>query len=106
MKYRLYEIVNDLVANNRLAASRPEFVHDLKAVRTLPPIMYPGKILNAAVNFYSHVNEAGTPEEQAAARRQRREQRGVPYLFLKPGRGAVVGNGDNVVIPHGRDRID
>jgi 2-keto-4-pentenoate hydratase/2-oxohepta-3-ene-1,7-dioic acid hydratase in catechol pathway len=106
LKYRLYEIVNDLVANNRLAASRPEFVHDLKAVRTLPPIMYPGKILNAAVNFYSHVNEAGTPEEQAAARRQRREQRGVPYLFLKPGRGAVVGNGDNVVIPHGRDRID
>jgi 2-keto-4-pentenoate hydratase/2-oxohepta-3-ene-1,7-dioic acid hydratase in catechol pathway len=106
LKYRLYEIVTDLVANNRLAANRPDFVHDLKAVRTLPPIMYPGKILNAAVNFYSHVNEAGTPEEQAAARRQRREQRGVPYLFLKPGRGAVVGNGDNVVIPHGRDRID
>jgi 2-keto-4-pentenoate hydratase/2-oxohepta-3-ene-1,7-dioic acid hydratase in catechol pathway len=106
LKYRLYEIVTDLVANNRLAANRPDFVHDLKAVRTLPPIMYPSKILNAAVNFYSHVNEAGTPEEQAVARRQRREQRGVPYLFLKPGRGAVVGNGDNVVIPHGRDRID
>jgi 2-keto-4-pentenoate hydratase/2-oxohepta-3-ene-1,7-dioic acid hydratase in catechol pathway len=106
LKYRLYEIVNHLVASNRLAANRPDFVYDLKAVRTLPPIMYPGKILNAAVNFYSHVNEAGTPEEQAAARRQRREQRGVPYLFLKPGRGAVVGNGDNVVIPHGRDRID
>jgi 2-keto-4-pentenoate hydratase/2-oxohepta-3-ene-1,7-dioic acid hydratase in catechol pathway len=106
LKYRLYEIVNHLVANNRLAANRPDFVHDLKAVRTLPPIMYPGKILNAAVNFYSHINEAGTPEEQAAARRQRREQRGVPYLFLKPGRGAVVGDGDNVVIPYGRDRID
>jgi 2-keto-4-pentenoate hydratase/2-oxohepta-3-ene-1,7-dioic acid hydratase in catechol pathway len=106
LKYRLYEIVNHLVANNRLAANRPDFVYDLKAVRTLPPIMYPSKILNAAVNFYSHVNEAGTPEEQAAARRQRREQRGVPYLFLKPGRGAVVGNGDNVVIPYGRDRID
>jgi hypothetical protein len=39
-----------------------------RSVRTLPPIMYPGKILNAAVNFYSHVNETGTPEEQAAAR--------------------------------------
>ena len=106
LKYRLYEIVNYLVANNRLTANRPDFVYDLKAVRTLPPIMYPSKILNAAVNFYSHVNEAGTPEEQAAARRERREKRGVPYLFLKPGRGAVVGNGDNVVIPHGRDRID
>jgi 2-keto-4-pentenoate hydratase/2-oxohepta-3-ene-1,7-dioic acid hydratase in catechol pathway len=106
LKYRLYEIVNYLVANNRLTANRPDFVYDLKAVRTLPPIMYPSKILNAAVNFYSHVNEAGTPEEQATARRERREKRGVPYLFLKPGRGAVVGNGDNVVIPHGRDRID
>ena len=68
--------------------------------------MYPGKILNAAVNFYSHVNEAGTPEEQAEARRQRREQRGVPYLFLKPSRGAVIGTGDSIVIPYGRDRTD
>jgi 2-keto-4-pentenoate hydratase/2-oxohepta-3-ene-1,7-dioic acid hydratase in catechol pathway len=106
LRNRLYEIVNDLVANNRLTASRPDYVHDLKSVKTLAPILYPSKILNAAVNFYSHVNEAGTAEEQAAARRQRREQRGVPYLFLKPGRGAVVGNGDNVIIPFGRDRID
>ena len=106
LKNRLYEIVNYLAANNRLTTSRPAYVHDLKAVKTLAPILYPSKILNAAVNFYSHVNEAGTPEEQAAARKQRREQRGVPYLFLKPGRGAVIGNGANVVIPWGRDRID
>ena len=106
LRSRFVEIVNYLAANNRLTTARPDYVHDVKAVRTMAPIIYPSKILNAAVNFYSHVNEAGTPEEQAAARRQRREQRGVPYLFLKPGRGAVVGNGDNVVIPHGRDRID
>ena len=104
---RLYEIVNDLVANDRLAMdSRPDFVHDVEDVRTLPPIMYPGKILNAAVNFYSHVDETGTPEERATARRARRENRGVPYLFLKPSRGAVIGNGDEVVIPYGRDRTD
>ena len=107
LKYRLYEIVTDLVANNRLAGNqRPGFVHDVGQVRTLAPILYPGKILNAAVNFYSHVNESGTPEEQTAARRQRREQRGVPYLFLKPARGAVVGNGAPIVIPYGRDRTD
>jgi 2-keto-4-pentenoate hydratase/2-oxohepta-3-ene-1,7-dioic acid hydratase in catechol pathway len=106
LKTRLYELVNYLAANNRLTTARPDYVHDLKSVRTLAPILYPSKILNAAVNFYSHVNESGTPEEQAAARRQRREQRGVPYLFLKPGRGAVIGNGENVVIPHGRDRTD
>ena len=107
LKPRIYEIVNDLVANERLAArTRPPYVHDLADVRTLPPIMYPGKILNAAVNFYTHVNETGTPEEIAEARRQRRVNRGVPYLFLKPSRGAVIGSGDPIVIPYGRTRTD
>jgi len=107
VKTRLYEIVTDLVAHNRLAANaRPGYVYDAAKLRTLPPILYPGKILNAAVNFYSHVNESGTPEERAEAGRLRREKRGVPYLFLKPSRGAVIGTGDQVVLPHGRDRID
>ncbi len=107
LKYRLYEIVNKLVLDNRLNGNqRADYVYNVDELRTLPPIMYPGKILNAAVNFYSHVNESGTIEEQAMARRQRREQRGVPYLFLKPSRGAVIGNGDEIIIPYGRDRID
>ena len=107
LKYRLYEIVNNLVANDQLSGSdRPEFIHDVNDLRARPPIMYPGKVLNAAVNFYSHVNEAGTPEEQAEERRRRREERGVPYLFLKPSRGAVIGHGDPIVIPYGRDRTD
>lgn len=106
-KMRLYEIVNHLVANDLLSGSnRADFVYDLDEVRTLPPIPYPGKILNAAVNFYSHVNEAGTDVQRAEARRQRRENRGVPYLFLKPSQGAVIGNGDEIVIPWGRDRTD
>ena len=106
LKRRLYEIVNYLVASDSLGANRPHFVYDVGEVRTLPPIMYPGKILNAAVNFYSHVQEAGTAEEREEGRRMRREQRGVPYLFIKPSRGAVVGNGDEIVIPHGRNRTD
>ena len=107
VRLRLYEIVNYLAANDLIdGGPRASFVHELDAVRTLPPIMYPGKIMNAAVNFYSHVNETGTPEARAEARRQRRENRGVPYLFLKPSRGAVIGNGDAVVIPYGRDRTD
>jgi 2-keto-4-pentenoate hydratase/2-oxohepta-3-ene-1,7-dioic acid hydratase in catechol pathway len=107
LQRRMYEIVNGLVATERLAANQqPDYIHDVADVRTLPPIMYPGKILNAAVNFYTHVNETGTPEEIAESRRQRRENRGVPYLFLKPSRGAVIGNGDPVVIPYGRDRTD
>lgn len=106
MKARLYEIVNDIVANKRVSASpRPSYMHDLAAVRTLAPIQ-PRKILNAAVNFYSHVGEGGTPEEQKKAAAERRAARGVPYLFLKPTEGAIVGNGANVVLPYGRDRID
>jgi 2-keto-4-pentenoate hydratase/2-oxohepta-3-ene-1,7-dioic acid hydratase in catechol pathway len=106
LKRRLYEIVNHLVSSGRLGDARPAYVHDLDEVRTLPPIMYPGKILNAAVNFYSHVQESGTEEERREARRLRREQRGVPYLFIKPSRGAVIGNGDEIVIPYGRTRTD
>ena len=106
LQRRLYELVNHLVENDMLGAGRPSYVHDLGDVRTLPPILYPGKILNAAVNFYSHVNETGTEEERAEARRQRRENRGVPYLFLKPSKGAVIGDGGEVVLPWGRDRID
>ena len=106
MKPRLYEIVGDLVANDRLTAtSRPGYVHDVSQVDTLAPLM-PGKMLNAAVNFYTHVGEAGTAEEQRQAEAERRAARGVPYLFIKPTRGAVIGDGDDVVIPDGRDRID
>ncbi|MDP3717576.1 MAG: fumarylacetoacetate hydrolase family protein [Acidobacteriota bacterium] len=106
MKTRLYEIVNDIVANKRVSASpRPLYIHDLAAVRTLAPLQ-PRKILNAAVNFYSHVNEGGTPEQQKKAADERRASRGVPYLFLKPTEGAIIGNGANVILPYGRDRID
>jgi 2-keto-4-pentenoate hydratase/2-oxohepta-3-ene-1,7-dioic acid hydratase in catechol pathway len=106
MKTRLYEIVNDIVANKRVSASpRPAYMHDLASVRTLAPLQ-PRKILNAAVNFYSHVGEGGTPEQQKKAADERRASRGVPYLFLKPTEGAIIGNGANVVLPYGRDRID
>lgn len=106
MKRRLYEIVNHLAARNLIDGTRPSYVHNVSDVRTLPPIMYPGKILNAAVNFYSHVEESGNEAQRNEARRQRRENRGVPYLFLKPSRGAVIANGEPIVIPYGRDRID
>lgn len=106
MKTRLYEIVNHVAAGNRLTGTpRLAWVHKLSDVDTLAPLM-PGKMMNAAVNFYTHVGETGTAEEQKKAEAERRAKRGVPYLFLKPTRGAVIGDGDQVVIPHGRDRID
>lgn len=107
LKYRLYELVNHLVASNRVTgASQADFVYEREEIRILPPLMYPGKILNAAVNFYSHVNEGGTEEQRREAMRQRQENRGVPYLFLKPTRGAIIGADDEIIIPYGRDRTD
>ena len=107
LKYRIYEIVDDAVTQKRLRGPRrPAYIHDVDEIRTLAPILYPGKILNAAGNFYSHVCEGCTEEEQAESDRQHRQNRGIPYLFLKPSRGAVIGTGESVVIPPGRDRID
>ena len=107
LKYRLYELVNDAVENNRLSGnSRADYVYDVSELRIRPPIMYPGKMMNAAVNFYTHACEGCTAEQLAARTRERQEQRGVPYLFLKPARGAVIGSGDDVVMPYGRDMIE
>ena len=107
LKTRLYEIVNYLTENNRLTgANRPGFIHDVDDVTILAPIRYPGKILNAAGNFYSHTCEGCSPEEQAENDRQIRANRGIPYLFLKPSKGAVVGSGHEIIIPPGRDEID
>jgi 2-keto-4-pentenoate hydratase/2-oxohepta-3-ene-1,7-dioic acid hydratase in catechol pathway len=106
LKLRLYRMVNALVADERLESARPAYVHDVDATRILPPIQYPSKIMNAAVNFYTHACEGCSADELAARTRERQQNRGVPYLFLKPTRGAIIGSGDEIVIPYGRDSTD
>ena len=107
LKGRLYEIVNHLVENNMLAANnRPDYIHTVESVDIMAPIQYPSKIMNAAVNFYTHACEGCTEEELAARTRERQQNRGVPYLFLKPTRGAVIGDGEDIIMPYGRDRIE
>jgi 2-keto-4-pentenoate hydratase/2-oxohepta-3-ene-1,7-dioic acid hydratase in catechol pathway len=107
LKSRLYEIVNHLVEDGMLTGgNRPSFIHDLDDIDIQAPIQYPGKIMNAARNFYTHACEGCTEEELATSTRELQENRGVPYLFLKPARGAVIGTGENIVIPEGRNRTD
>ena len=107
LKHRIYEIVNHVVAKGQVAGTkRPAYVHNAADVRFLAPLRYPGKMLNAAVNFFSHSCEACTPQQRAEAKSKRMAERGVPYLFYKTTRGAIIGNNDEVVIPHGRDRTD
>ncbi len=107
LKFRIYEIVNWLVEQNLLSGSDlPSYVHQVGSVDIMAPIQYPSKIMNAAVNFYTHACEGCNSDELNARARERRENRGVPYLFLKPTRGAVIGDGDDIIMPYGRDRIE
>jgi len=107
LRTRLYAIVNRLVADGLLeAAARPDYIHAVESTRILPPILYPSKIMNAAVNFYTHACEGCSDEELARMTRERQQNRGVPYLFLKPTRGAIIGSGDDIVIPYGRTSTD
>ncbi|MEE2668890.1 MAG: fumarylacetoacetate hydrolase family protein, partial [Gemmatimonadota bacterium] len=103
LKYRIYEIVNNVVGNNLTGA---DYVHRVQDVGILPPVMYPSKIMNAAVNFYTHACEGCSAADLAARTQERKENRGVPYLFLKPTRGAVIGSGADIILPYGRDRIE
>jgi len=107
LKYRVYEVMNWLVEEDLLSSgSRPDFVHSVSSVDIMAPILYPSKIMNAAVNFYTHACEGCNDDELARRTRERQENRGVPYLFLKPTRGAVIGDGDEILMPYGRDEIE
>jgi len=107
LKYRIYEVVNWLVKENQLSSSSwPNYVHSVSSVDIMAPIQYPSKIMNAAVNFYTHACEGCSDEQLAAQTLERRENRGVPYLFLKPTRGVVIGDGEDIIMPYGRDQIE
>ncbi len=106
LKYRVYEIVNHLVAEDMLNGRLPNYVHPVGDVDIMAPIQYPSKLMNAAVNFYTHACEGCNDDERAAQTRERQVNRGVPYLFLKPTRGAIIGDGDDILMPYGRDRIE
>src|SRR5690606_21909097 len=103
LRERIYAIVNEVVGAGTLtSASPPAWVRNVGSVRTLAPVPRPGVILNAAVNFFSHVAESGSPEQRQAAIEQRRANRGVPYMFIKPA-STVIGHEGTILMPWGRD---
>jgi len=104
---RIKAIVAQLTTGRMLdRTSRPSYVHNVSEVRTLAPIRYPGKSLNAGANYYGHAGETGTPDEQRQVAEARHKDRLAPYLFMKPMEGVVIGNGDDIVLPRGRAQID
>ena len=109
LKFRLYEIVNDIVANKRTDATpRPRYIYEVAQVRTLAPILYPAEDPEHRRELLQPRRRRRwrMPKSQQKAVAERRANRGVPYMFLKPTEGVIIGNGDNIVLPVGRDRID
>ena len=107
LKYRIYEVVNWLNEEGSLEpGNHPDYIHPVADVDIMAPIQYPSKVMNAAVNFYTHACEGCSAEQLAQRTRERQENRGVPYLFLKPTRGAIVGDGEDIIMPYGRDEIE
>ena len=121
---RIVEIVR---AVNAAGAARPAYVYALAAVKTLPPIMYPTTMLNAAVNYREHgvemqgvgaspqaQNPSGPPPGVAPAgtrsiagiwARSGNDTRWNPYMFLKSPT-TIIADGEAVRIPRGRTQID
>lgn len=112
LKERLHAMATEL------QTVRAPYVHELKAVKVRPPILYPETMLNAAVNYKEHDAEmagrvAAPPPAPASLPRsapglwERRpdDTRWNPYLFSKP-RSAVIADGETILIPPGREQID
>ncbi|MEQ1575890.1 MAG: fumarylacetoacetate hydrolase family protein [Vicinamibacterales bacterium] len=106
---------------DRLGANRPAYVYDVTAVKTLPPIMYPMTVMNAAVNYFEHAAE-GQPAPAPGAvqpgyadaktvsapglwERKPGDKRWNPYIFLKAS-SAIIADKEAIRIPPGRTMID
>ena len=123
LRTRIVEIVRAVTA--AAAGSRAPYVHDLSAVKILPPILYPTTMLNVAVNYREHDIEMarvrqgsatqaaptagaalpGTTSAPGIWERAADDTRWNPFMFLKTA-GAIVAHGENVKLPPGRTQIE
>jgi 2-keto-4-pentenoate hydratase/2-oxohepta-3-ene-1,7-dioic acid hydratase in catechol pathway len=119
---RILEIIRSVEA---AANSRPAYVYDVKALKILPPIVYPTTMLNVAVNYREHDVEMarvrqGSPGQSAPTaggalpnttsapgiwERKGDDPRWNPFMFLKAP-AAIVAEGEAVRIPPGRTQIE
>jgi 2-keto-4-pentenoate hydratase/2-oxohepta-3-ene-1,7-dioic acid hydratase in catechol pathway len=116
--------IGEILANRKQleAGGPPAYVHDLKSLKTLPPIMYPTTMLNVAVNYRAHAAEmaGGAPQAGGPApgdalpgttsapgiwERQSDDKRWNPYMFFKSPT-IVIANGEAIRLPVGRTSID
>ena len=85
--------------------------HRLDALRVLPPIIRPPKLLYAAANYREHVAgmrktfRNGLPTIKPSKDYQADKTTSEAYLFFK-GNNCLSGAYDDVILPEGVDRID
>jgi 2-keto-4-pentenoate hydratase/2-oxohepta-3-ene-1,7-dioic acid hydratase in catechol pathway len=119
---RIAEIIRSVEASG---ANRPAYVHELRAVKILPPIMYPTTMLNVAVNYREHDVEMSSLREQVPGmggatsgaalpntksapgiwERAAADPRWNPYVFMKSP-AAVIAEGEAIRLPPGRTQVD
>jgi 2-keto-4-pentenoate hydratase/2-oxohepta-3-ene-1,7-dioic acid hydratase in catechol pathway len=105
------------------APRRPAWVYDVRALKILPPIMYPTTMLNVAVNYAEHDIEmalgralgtaaptAGRALENTTSapgiwERAADDWRWNPYMFMKSP-GVIVAHGEDVRIPPKRVKVE
>ena len=118
--------IGDIVRTVRAAgASRPAYAYELRAVKILPPIMYPTTMLNVAVNYREHDLEMAKLREQVPGmggatsgaalpntvsapgiwERAADDKRWNPYVFMKSP-AAVIADGEAIRLPPGRKQVD
>jgi 2-keto-4-pentenoate hydratase/2-oxohepta-3-ene-1,7-dioic acid hydratase in catechol pathway len=122
VRARIIEIVRRVEA---AGAARPPYVHELSAVKVLPPIMYPLTMMNVAVNYAEHDVEMarvrqgspgqGAPTAGAALpgttsapgiwERRSDDPRWNPFMFLKAP-ASIIADGEAIRIPPGRTQIE
>ncbi|MBM4192862.1 MAG: fumarylacetoacetate hydrolase family protein [Gemmatimonadetes bacterium] len=121
VRARIVELI--AAAGDVSRANRPAWVHQLRTLKILPPIMYPTVMLNVAVNYAEHDIEMargrllgsnpptagraleGTTSSPGIWERASDDWRWNPYMFMKSP-GVIVAHGEPVRIPPKRDRIE
>jgi 2-keto-4-pentenoate hydratase/2-oxohepta-3-ene-1,7-dioic acid hydratase in catechol pathway len=72
-------------------------LYDIDSVRLCAPVPRPSKILCLGLNYASHVKEVKDAHKEAKEVTKTGPDK--PFIFSKPGTGAVVGHGDKVIRP-------
>jgi 2-keto-4-pentenoate hydratase/2-oxohepta-3-ene-1,7-dioic acid hydratase in catechol pathway len=103
------------------AKSQPAGSARVAQLKTLPPIPDPVTLLSAAVNYQEHAIEmrSGSTTAESAKAVDPKVAQGIPGMWnRKPGdvrqnpyffpklRAAITGEGDPIIIPANRDRVD